>query len=141
MSWYVFSIVLIVLSNVFYNICQKSTPVNAHPLVALLVTYLVAAIITAVMIIWYRPENGFLSSLGDLNWTSFALGVAIVGLELGFLLAYRTGWDISIGSLVSNILLAILLIPVGIFLYSEALSWNKVAGVFLCLIGMFMINR
>ncbi|HNX92203.1 MAG TPA: hypothetical protein PKI17_01660, partial [Syntrophomonas sp.] len=39
---YIFPIVLIVFSNVVYNIAQKSTPQNANPYAALLVTYLTA---------------------------------------------------------------------------------------------------
>lgn len=45
---YVFSIALIVASNILYNICQKSTPEKANPFAALLLTYLVAGILTVI---------------------------------------------------------------------------------------------
>jgi len=38
-----------------------------------------------------------------LNWTSFALAFAIAGVEIGFLLAYRAGWNISLGAIASNV--------------------------------------
>lgn len=137
---YIFPIVLIVSSNILYNISQKSTPEKASPLLALLITYMIATLVTASSLLVYRPENGIFSSIKDLNWTSFALGMAIVGLELGYLFAYRAGWNISIGSLVANISLAIALIPIGVFIYGEDFNFNKIAGVVLCLGGLFLLG-
>lgn len=45
---YVFSTVLIVASNILYNIAQKSTPSRANPFLALLITYLTAALLTFI---------------------------------------------------------------------------------------------
>lgn len=141
MFLYVFSIVLIVASNVVYNICQKSTPENANPFSALLITYVTAALLTIVMFLFSKGDKGFFQTLDDLNWTSIALGIAIVGLEFGYLLAYRAGWKISLGSLVANIALAIMLIPVGIIIYKEGFDLNKIWGVILCIIGLILINK
>ncbi len=141
MFMYVFSIVLIVASNVVYNICQKSTPQKANPFLTLLVTYLTAAALTLVAYWFYKTDKGFYQSLRELNWTSLALGVSIVGLELGYLLAYRAGWNISVGSLVANIILALMLIPVGIMLYKEQFETNKLLGAILCIFGLILINK
>lgn len=138
---YVFSIVLIVASNVIYNIAQKSTPQNANPFAALFITYLTAIIITVVAFMFSKTDKGFLQSFGDLNWTSIALGFAIVGLEAGYLLAYRAGWNISVGSLVANIFLALMLIPVGVFFYKEGFDFNKILGAAFCIVGLIFINK
>lgn len=138
---YVFPIALIVVSNIIYNVCQKSTPQNVNPFSALLITYLTAAIVTVVVSQFYKTDKRFLQSFSDLNWTSVALGVAIVGLELGYLLAYRAGWNISVGSLVANILLAIMLIPIGILFYKEGFALNQIIGVVFCMVGLILINR
>lgn len=141
MFMYVFSIVLIVASNTFYNICQKSTPQNANPYSALLVTYLTAAFLTTVMLLFNKTGKGFFQSFAELNWTSILLGISIVGLELGYLLAYRAGWKISLGSLVANIALALVLIPIGIIFFKEGFNINKVFGAVFCLIGLILINK
>jgi len=141
MFMYVFPIVLIVVSNVIYNVCQKSTPQNVNPFSALLVTYLVAAVFTFIVSLFYKSDKGFLQSFSDLNWTSVALGGAIVGLELGYLLAYRVGWDISVGSLVANIILAVMLIPIGILFYKEGFAFNQIIGVLFCMVGLILINK
>jgi drug/metabolite transporter (DMT)-like permease len=141
MFYYVFPIVLIVASNILYNICQKSTPQSANPFAALLITYLTAAILTVILFQFYKTDKGFGQSFNNLNWTSITLGIAIVGLEVGYLLAYRAGWNISVGSLVANIFLALMLIPIGILFYHEGFDLNKIAGVAFCVVGLVLINR
>jgi drug/metabolite transporter (DMT)-like permease len=138
---YVFPIVLIVASNVMYNICQKSTPGKVNPFSALLITYLTAAVITVIAFYFYETKEGLLESFKGINWTSIVLGISIVGLELGYLLAYRAGWNISVGSLVANIFLALALIPVGIIFYHEGFGMNKVLGALLCILGLILINK
>jgi len=138
---YVFSIVLIVVSNIIYNIAQKSTPQNANPFAALLVTYLTAIIITFIAFMFNKSDKGFIESFAGLNWTSIVLGVAILGLEFGYLLAYRAGWNISVGSLVANIFLAVSLIPIGIIFYHEGFDLNKIIGTGLCIAGLVLINK
>ena len=138
---YVFSIVMIVASNILYHIAQKSTPDKVNPFVSLIVTYLVAAALSAVALLFYKSDKGILESLQSLNWTSVLLGISILGLEFGFLAAYRAGWNISVGSLVANIALAIALIPVGMTIYKEAFEVSKIFGVVLCIAGLVLINR
>jgi uncharacterized membrane protein len=138
---YVFSIVLIVTSNILYNVCQKSTPQKANPFSALLITYLVAIILTGIALLVYKTDKTILQSFKELNWTSIVLGVAIVGLEFGYLMAYRAGWNISVGSLVANILLALMLIPIGVLFYKEGFELNKILGAAFCIVGLILINR
>jgi uncharacterized membrane protein len=55
------------------------------------------------------------------------------------LLAYRAGWNISIGSLVVSVAVAILLIPTGLLFYREHLSAANVTGIVLCLAGLVLV--
>lgn len=141
MFFYVFSIVMIVASNILYNICQKSTPQRANPFSALLITYLTATVLTIIAYQFFKTEKGFFQTFKEINWTSIALGVAIVGLEFGYLMAYRAGWNISVGSLVANIILAVALIPIGILFYKEGFELNKILGSVLCIGGLILINK
>lgn len=138
---YALPIVLVVLSNVFYNISQKSTPSDVNPWISLLTTYMTAGLITIFLYLANRPTKPFMESMRQVNWTSFLLGFAIVGLELGYLLAYRVGWDISVGSVVANIILALLLIPIGVLFYQEGFGPTKMLGIVFCLVGLILINR
>ncbi len=133
-------ILLILLSNTVYNICTKSTPGNVNAFGALMITYAVATIFTAVIFVFLvKPENVFIE-LSHVNWTSVVLGMVIVGLELGYIFAYRAGWKVSSASLVANIGLAIVLIFVGALLYGENITLKQVMGILICCVGLFLIN-
>ncbi|MCI5737380.1 MAG: EamA family transporter [Methanobrevibacter ruminantium] len=133
-------ILLILLSNTVYNICTKSTPGNVNAFGALMITYAVATIFTAVIFVFLvKPENVFIE-LSHVNWTSVVLGMVIVGLELGYIFAYRAGWKVSSASLVANIGLAIVLIFVGAVLYGENITLKQVMGILICCVGLFLIN-
>lgn len=138
---YYAALALTVVSNVLYHIFQKSTPSNVNPIISLLVTYLTAAAFCAVIIPFYPKDSGLLDSLKRINWASFALGIAIVGLELGFLLAYRAGWNISLAGLLSNATVGLLLIPVGILFFAEKLTFINAAGIMLCFGGLVLMNH
>ena len=63
-----------------------------------------------------------------------------MGLEVGFVYAYRAGWQVSVASIVQSSFLAVALVFVGFALYREALTWNKLVGVAICLVGLIFIN-
>ena len=77
---------------------------------------------------------------GALNWTSVAFGFVLVALEAGWLYVYRAGWQVSLASIVQSSLLALILMLVGFFAYKETLTWNKIAGILVCLAGLGLIN-
>jgi uncharacterized membrane protein len=137
----IFSIILIVVSNVIYQVSQKSVPHGAHPLMATIVAYLAALALCFVMLPFMPLQESIGASLQRLNWASYALGVSIVGVELGFLLAYRAGWDISIGVVIANSAIMVLLVPIGLIFFKEQLSWSNVLGVVLCVAGVVLIAR
>lgn len=141
MYMYVLSILIVVASSILYHICQKSTPPRADPFLALLVTYLTATILTIIMFMFNKHDRGVFRLITDLNWTSIVLGIAIIGLEFGFLMAYRAGWKISIGALVANTTIALILIPIGILFFKEGFGLNKILGSIFCIIGLILINK
>jgi drug/metabolite transporter (DMT)-like permease len=138
---YYAAIGLTIFSNVLYHIFQKATPGNVNPLISLFFTYLTAAAVCLVLFPFYPGREGILLSIKKVNWTSIALGIAIVGLEMGFLLAYRAGWNISLAGIFSNGTVALLLIPVGILLFREKLTPVNLAGIILCFGGLLLINK
>ena len=137
---YIWPLALVVLSNVFYQICEKSVPDKMSPFASLTVSYLIGSVIS--IILYYVTSRGgnIIKEVGKLNWATIVLGVVIVGLEAGWIYAYKAGWQVSIASVVQSALLAIAMILVGFFLYKEALTWNKIVGILLCLAGLVVIN-
>ena len=136
---YIWPIGLVVLSNVLYQICAKSVPHGMDPFASLTITYLVGAAMSAVL---YFSLGGrdLIREYSRLNWAPIALGIVIVGLEVGFIFAYKAGWQVSTASIVQSAFLSVALIVVGWLLYRESLTWNKLVGVAICLIGLAVIN-
>ncbi|MEE0874756.1 MAG: EamA family transporter [Ruminococcus sp.] len=137
---YVWPIALVVLSNVVYQICAKSVPNGLNPFAALTVTYLVGALMSVVLFFVLGKQPNPLKELSNLNWAPFVLGLVIVGLEVGFIYAYKAGWTVSTASLVQGSALAVILIFVGWLFFREELTWNKLVGAGICLVGLFFIN-
>ncbi len=137
---YVWPIGLVVLSNVVYQICAKSVPNEMNPFASLTITYGVSAALSAIMFFAFNKGGNLLNEYSKLNWSPFVFGVVLVGLEVGFICAYKAGWQVSTASIVQSSILAVALIFVGWLLYSEALTWNKLVGLAICLIGLVFIN-
>lgn len=137
----IWPIALVVLSNTLYQICAKSVPDTIDPFAALTVTYLTAGAFSTLLYCISNRSGNLIQEYSHLNWSSFALGLVIVGLEAGMIYAYKAGWMVSTLSIVQSAFLALALIVVGVLLYHEALSWSKALGVIICLIGLIFINR
>lgn len=137
---YIWPIALVVFSNVIYQICAKSVPEGMNPLASLTITYLVAAAVSGIMYFSLAKNPNLLHEYSKTNWVPFAFGFVLVGLEVGFIYAYKAGWQVSTASIVQNSFLAVVLIAVGYLVYQEALTWNKIAGVIICLAGLGVVN-
>ena len=137
---YVWPITLIVLSNTMYQICAKSVPEGMNPFASLTVTYLVGAILSGVLYYALGNHSGLLKEYSKLNWAPIVLGIVIVGLEAGYIFAFKAGWQVSTAQVVQAAVLAGVLLFVGWLLYHEAMTWNKIIGIVICLIGLVFIN-
>lgn len=131
---------MVILANTFYNISMKSMPSDVNPFGALMITYLVAAIISAVIFVFMVGPSNVGVDITKINWTSIILALAVVGLEVGYVFVYRAGWSVSTASVVANISLACVLLVVGYFLYKEQVSFNEILGIMVCMVGLILIN-
>ena len=138
---YIWPIILVVFSNIIYQIATKSVPKNMDPMASLTVTYVVGAICSTVMYFLMNKNGNLLVEYQKLNQYPFLLGVSIVGLEVGFIYAYKAGWPISTASIVQSAFLSLALIVVGALLYQETISANKIIGSIICLLGLWLINK
>ncbi len=137
---YVWPIALVVFSNTLYQICAKEVPGGVNAFATLTVTYLVGALASGVLFFVTGNGASLWQEYGRLNWASFLLGLVIVGLEAGWIYAYKAGWPVSTAFIVQSAILAGFLLLAGYLLYHEPLAWNKIAGVVICLIGLYVIN-
>ena len=133
-------IALVILSNCFYNVITKQTPGNVNAFLSLGVTYTVAAAFSFIVFFAGSANTTLSVELKKLNWTSFALGIVIVGLELGYILAYRAGWNVNTAPLVANICLAIALVFIGFFAFGETITAKQIIGMCVCIAGLIIVT-
>lgn len=132
---------LAIAATVAYHVVLKMTPAGANPLLSLLVTYGAVAMLFAAVLAFGPGTFEWRQELRSLNWTAIALAFAIIGLDLGFILLYRSGFEVSLGALVTQTAAAMLLVGIGVLVFREKLSLANGLGIALCLAGLWLVNR
>ena len=135
---YYLPLLLVILSNIFYHNIAKNQPANANAFLTLAIAYSISAIVTFTCFFIFK--GNFKADFSNLTWTIYLLGIAIIGIELGYLLMYRNGWTISTAALIANSIVAVLLLIAGFLFYKEAITLTQVIGTILCIIGLVLIK-
>jgi drug/metabolite transporter (DMT)-like permease len=135
------AIILTAVSTILYHLVQKSTPSEVNPMISLLISYLVAAVVCLALFPFFSKGETLSEQLHKVNWASFALGAAVLGIEAGYLLAYRSGGNLSTTNLMSSSLVVIALLIIGYFAYHDQITAGKIVGIIFCTIGIIMINK
>jgi len=134
------AIAMTVAANLAYNLCSKTTAA-VHPLAALVVTYAVALGACLLLYPFLAPNPDLVAELKRVNASSWILGVAIVLLETGFILAFRSGWNLGTAALFSNTAAAVLLVPVSLLVFKGRFSPANAAGMAAAVAGLWLMAR
>ncbi len=137
---YIWPLILVVISNTFYQVCAKSVPDKINPFASLTITYLVGALMSLILYFVLNKGGNLINEYKHVNWAPFVLGLVIVGLEVGYIYMYKAGWQVSVAQIVQAAIIAVLLIFIGYWFYKESITWNKIVGIVVCLGGLFLIN-
>jgi multidrug transporter EmrE-like cation transporter len=132
---------LAIACTVGYHLVLKLTPAGVNPLLSLLVTYALVTLLFGGLLLASPGGFEWKQEVRELNWTAIALAFAIVGLDLGFLFLYRSGYAVSLGALVTQSAAAMLLLVIGVAVFREKLSAANAVGLALCLAGLWLVNR
>jgi multidrug transporter EmrE-like cation transporter len=131
--------VLMVLTYVSYQIVLKFTRPDVNVLGVLTLAYFVACACAATL--WFRNQGLGANRLeGRDLLVAVLLGASIVGIEYGFVSAFRLGWPINSTGAIVNVATAVLLVPVGFFVFSEQMSAVNLAGLALCCVGLVLLT-
>jgi drug/metabolite transporter (DMT)-like permease len=139
---YFFPPILIVIGLVLYQVSQKSVDKDANPFVVITVAYFIGILACMVGFFLLPRQNDILliPMIKTISWSALGIGLGAAAIEIGFLLAYRTGWSVSILPLFVNVISVILMIVIGLFAYRENLSIEKIIGILLCIGGLILIT-
>lgn len=135
------SLALTIAGNVLYHLSQKSIPGGVHPIVSIVASYLTAIALSIVIFVAFPLREPLLVEVKKLNWATIAVGLSIVAVELGFLLAYRAGWRVSLASVTANVTVALILLPTGVLMFRERVTPMNAVGLAFCVIGLVLVTR
>jgi len=139
---YFFPPILIIFGLVLYQVSQKSADQNANPFIVIILAYFfgILACVGGYFLFPSKQETSLLPMLKTVSWTALGIGLGAVAIEIGFLLAYRAGWNLGILPISVNVVSTIILILIGLFAYRESVSVEKILGVLLCIGGLVLIT-
>lgn len=111
------------------------------PFAAVFINYVVAA--TAAFILWMvmGQEKNLMVQIGKLNWAPIVMGLTITAVEVASVFMYKLGWNISIGTTIVNIALAVVLAVIGVLFYKETLSMQQLVGIGFCIAGVIVMSK
>jgi drug/metabolite transporter (DMT)-like permease len=135
------ALVIAVTGQVLYHVTQKSVSAGAHPVVSLIAFYAVAALLS-LPLLWLFPLNApLLDEFSRLNGAVYGVAASIVLIELGFLLAYRAGGSLSSSFVLTASVVTASLFLIGAVAFNEGVSVSRLAGIGLCLAGIWLTTR
>ncbi|WP_395020363.1 hypothetical protein [Dongia sp.] len=136
---YPLSISIVILSQVLYHIALKAVPSGNRPFLLLAIVYAMATLsCVGLSVVGAKPmTTADLKPL--LSWPTLLLAASVVGIEIGYLLAYRHGWSVGTAFSVASTSTVILLAVLGLLLFSESLNGWQLAGLALALAGAGLV--
>jgi drug/metabolite transporter (DMT)-like permease len=130
------SVLLVVVSLVAYQLAQRAVPASASPWWTLTTVYITATAISVTLAALDAREG----RSQVLSPATFVLGCSVVGIELGYLLAYRQGVRVGTVGLVASTSAAVILSVIGARFFGEHLTWRTGLGVMACATGLLAIS-
>lgn len=140
-SSFYFPFALAVSGMLFYHLSQKAIPREMNPFVATIIAYVAGIVVCALCAFIYPNDKSFTESVKQSNWAVLLVGAAAACIEVGFMLAYRAGWRISVAAVVTNVAATAMLVPVGILIYKDQLSLRNILGLVFCVLGLILVVR
>ena len=106
-----------------------------------MIAYAAGIVVLGVCAFTLPGNKSFVSSVRESNWAVLVVGAAAACIEVGFLLAYRSGWRISVAAVATNVSVTLMLVPIGIIVFKDHLSLRNVLGLIFCVLGLVLVVR
>ncbi|MEN6408911.1 MAG: hypothetical protein ABFD44_04265, partial [Anaerolineaceae bacterium] len=102
--------------------------------------YLSVLAMTVVLLLIFPPEGGLMKHVRQLSWIQVGLAVTVLLIEVGFILMYRYGWNLSTGNLVTGVVVNVALVAIGTLVLGEKVNWVNLLGIALSIAGVALIS-
>jgi drug/metabolite transporter (DMT)-like permease len=134
------SALIAIVGVVAYHYLVKLVPGTLNPLVSVIGLYLAVLVLTLFLLPLYPSDGGLLNQFRQLNWIQLGLAVSVLMIELGYLLMYRYGWNLSTGNVITGVIINLVLAVIGLVWLGERLSLVNGLGILLCVVGVVLIS-
>jgi uncharacterized membrane protein len=141
MTTFYLPLVVAVTGMLFYHLAQKSIPKGINPFFATMIAYATGILVCAVCAFAFPGNKSLVASVRESNWAVYTMGAAAAAIEVGFLLAYRNGWRLSIAAVATNVAVTVMLVPIGIIIFKDQLSLRNIVGLVFCVLGLALVVR
>lgn len=140
MSAFYYSIAIVIASQIVYQLTVKAVPAKESPFGFLAIVYGLSMLVCLVLSRFVGQPLVLLDFKRlSLSWQIWLLAIAVVGIEFGYLLAYRSGWKVGVTYAVASTTTVSVLALLGLFWFSEPLGVRGVLGVGCVLAGGLLV--
>ena len=133
-------LLLIVGSGAAYHACQKLVSRDQSPWATLAAAYFIAFLATFAMAVVGKRPSDWIGGVFSARPEVVGLALACVGIELGVLVAYRSGWQMSALSMHTSVAHLTVTALLGVLAFRECLSPTTAAGLALAAIGVGLVH-
>ena len=131
---------LTITGGVVYHVSAKSLPKDVNPALVLVGAY-ATALCGSLAAYVVLPTDQAAPASSALSPAVISVGLGATMIELGYVLTYRAAWPVSVAAILVNSIVAVLLVVVGVAVFSERLSLSRALGVAMCLAGAWLLRR
>ncbi|HZZ84292.1 MAG TPA: hypothetical protein VFE30_07115 [Anaeromyxobacteraceae bacterium] len=137
-----FFLAVAALGSVTYHLGQRTNSARVNPMVLLMALYAVAFLLCAVAApLFSDGGRAYAWSRELVRWPVLLLALGAVLIEIGFLLAYRSGAMMQWSAVAVNGAAALLLVPLACLVFRESFSAQRAIGIALTLAGLGLVTR
>ena len=134
------SALIAIIGAVSYQFTVKKIPASINPIVSVLASYLIVLVLGFALLLFFPAKGGLGAHVRQISWVQVAVAGAILLLELGFLLMFRYGWNLSTGNLVTGVIINLGLLALGVTVLGEKVSLINAIGIVLSILGVALIS-
>ena len=116
-------------------------PAGANPGATLAVAYVIASLACLAAFPLLTPGAAVRESFGTVPWHALAMGAAIACCEIGILFSYRAGWPVGTTGVSVSAVMTLLLLPIGVLAFGEALTPSRATGIAMTVGGLYLLGR
>jgi len=140
MTMFYISALVAITGAVGYQYFVKRVPGSLNPLVSVMAMYVAVLALGVALLPLFPADGGLRHHFRQLSWIQLALAVSVMMIELGFLMMYRYGWNLSTGNLITGVFINLILVGLGVTLLGEKMNLVNSIGIAFCILGVALIS-